>query len=277
MWSWSTSSRIASRTHVHIHAFIWKCDLIDTTTKEVMAAASGSQTTLDGRVAKRARMSYTREYKLEVVKAYQETNLYQTAKRFSLNTKTIERWVADVEKIKKSKKASKCVTHARRCQFPDLEEELYREYKKLWKQGFKVKGFWFRARAKQLLQRMHPDAIFQFSNAWFDGFKTRHKISLRGQQTLPKSLQLIREQQSNSSIERSEELLMKIDRQDQLAILSWSKSPTSTKHLCHFPSQVVEPTQIQVIRRCGSEVALPVLISNSVQHRLPYLPMESQQ
>ena len=124
-------------------------------------------------------MSYTREYKLEVVKPYQETNLYQTAKRFSLNTKTIGHWVADVEKIKKSKKASKRVTHARRCHFPDLEKELYCKYKKLRKQGFKVKGFGFWARAKQLLQRMHPDAIFQFSDAWFDGFKTRHKISLR--------------------------------------------------------------------------------------------------
>ena len=40
-----------------------------------------------------------------------ENNLYQTAKRFSLNTKTIGRWVADIEKIKKSKKASKRVAH----------------------------------------------------------------------------------------------------------------------------------------------------------------------
>ena len=59
------------------HTFIWKCDLIDIIT---MVAASGSQRTLDGRLldqAKRSRMSYSREYKLEVVKAYHETNLYQ--------------------------------------------------------------------------------------------------------------------------------------------------------------------------------------------------------
>ena len=65
-----------------------------------MAVASGSQRTLDGcwpNQAKRSRMSYTREYKLGVVEAYQGTNLYQTAKRFSLNTKTIGRYVADVE------------------------------------------------------------------------------------------------------------------------------------------------------------------------------------
>ena len=42
-------------------------------------------------------MSYTGEYKLEVVKVYQGTNLYQTTKRFSLNMKTIGCWVADDE------------------------------------------------------------------------------------------------------------------------------------------------------------------------------------
>ena len=47
------------------------------------------------------------------------------------NMKTIGCWVADVEKIRKSKKASKRVTHVRRCQFPDLNEKLYCEYKKL--------------------------------------------------------------------------------------------------------------------------------------------------
>ena len=77
--------------------------------------ATGSQRTLDGGtlpLVKRSRMSYTREYKLEVVKFYRENNVYKTAKRFSLNTKTIGRWVADAEKIKKSKKASKHATHA---------------------------------------------------------------------------------------------------------------------------------------------------------------------
>ena len=113
------------------------------------------------------------------MKFYHENNLHQTAKQFSLNTKTIGRWVADEDQIKKSRKASTRVTHTRKCQFPDLEEELYRDYKKLQRQGLKVKGFWFRARAKQLLQQMHPDATFQFSESWFDRFKNRHRISLR--------------------------------------------------------------------------------------------------
>ena len=135
--------------------------------ENAVETATGCQRTLGGGIVqqvRRSRMSYTREFKLEVVKFYRKNNLYQTAKRFSLNTKTIGRWVADVEKIKNSKKASKRVAHTRRCQYPDLEEELYREYKTLRRQGVKVKGFLFWARAKQLLQQMHPDDTFHFSN-----------------------------------------------------------------------------------------------------------------
>lgn len=105
--------------------------------------------------------------------------MYQTSKKFSLNTETIGRWVSNVEKIKKSKKASKRVSFTRQCQFPDLEKELYDEYKKLRKQGFKVRGYWFKARARQLLKEMNPDSSFKFSESWSDGFKARHRISLR--------------------------------------------------------------------------------------------------
>lgn len=76
-----------SSRHVRVRKFTpfgsRKCDLIDTRTKW------NCQWIKKGRVfnqAKRSRMNYTRDYKLEV-----ETNLYQTAKRFS---KMISRWVA---------------------------------------------------------------------------------------------------------------------------------------------------------------------------------------
>ena len=82
-------------------------------------AAVGLQQTLDGRAleAPKTRKSYSREFKLSVVKFYHENNLYQTAKQFSINTKTIGRWVAGEEQIKSSRKASKRVTHSRRCQY----------------------------------------------------------------------------------------------------------------------------------------------------------------
>lgn len=83
-------------------------------------------------------------------------------------------WVADVEKIRKSKKSSKRVKFLHKCEFPDVDDELYHEYKDLCKKGLKVKGFWFKTRGKQLLTQIHPDASFLFSDSWFDGFKTRH-------------------------------------------------------------------------------------------------------
>ena len=90
--------------------------------------ATRNQQTLEGRPVHhpQTRKSYTREYKLEVVRFYRENNLYQTAKRFSLDTKTIRRWVADEEKIKKIKKASERVKHARKCQFPEFMVVYYK-------------------------------------------------------------------------------------------------------------------------------------------------------
>ena len=69
--------------------------------KEIMAAANRLQRMLDDgcvlNQAKLSRMSFTSEYKLKVMKAYQGTNLYQTAKWFSLSKKTIICWVTDAE------------------------------------------------------------------------------------------------------------------------------------------------------------------------------------
>ena len=45
--------------------------------------------------------------------------------------------------------------------------------------GMKVKGYWFKVRAKQILAEMSPGVTFSFCNGWFDRFKVRHKISLR--------------------------------------------------------------------------------------------------
>ena len=89
------------------------------------------QQTLNGLAVniEKRRKSYTREFKLEVVRFYHENNMYQTAKRFSLNTRMIGRWITDEDQIKKSWKVLKCVTNTRKCQFPELEEYLYRNYK----------------------------------------------------------------------------------------------------------------------------------------------------
>ena len=134
---------------------------------------------LDSQKSKAKRKSYTREFKLKVVTFYRENNLYQTSKFFSLNTKTVLRWTQDDQKIEKAKKGSKHIQHNRRAMYPEVEAELYREYRQLRKRGLKVKGYWFKVRAKQLLAEKVPEASFLFSDGWFDAFKQRHRISLR--------------------------------------------------------------------------------------------------
>ena len=43
-----------------------------------------------------------------------------------------------------------------------------------------MKGYWFRLRAKLIMEVMNPaESSACFSNSWIDGFKQRHKISLR--------------------------------------------------------------------------------------------------
>ena len=63
--------------------------------------------------------------------------------------------------------------------YPEMEQQLYLEYKQLHKQGLKVKDHWFRIRTKQIMEVTNPESDACFSNSWFDGFKHRHKITLR--------------------------------------------------------------------------------------------------
>ena len=42
-----------------------------------------------------------------------------------------------------------------------------------------MKGWWFKLRAKQILEDVEPDSNFSFSDGWFKGFKKRFRISVR--------------------------------------------------------------------------------------------------
>ena len=90
---------------------------------------------------KRKRKSYTREEKVKVVNSYyaNDRNLYQTCKQFSMNSKTVLRWIRDEEKIRDSKKGSKRVKFERSAENHEVEERLHGEYKELRKKGLKVR------------------------------------------------------------------------------------------------------------------------------------------
>ena len=128
--------------------------------------------------------SYSREEKLIVTQWYWNNgrNLHQTCKNFNLNSKTVVCWIKGERKIRASRKGRKRVEFDRKPQYPALEDTLYQEYRNHRQRGVKIKGWWFKTRAKQLLQATAGTSVssqFKFSDAWFDGFKRRYNISLR--------------------------------------------------------------------------------------------------
>ena len=80
-----------------------------------MAESFSSKQILDLKAVKRNRKSYGREEKLKTLKFYWDNghNLYKTT-YFSLNTKTVLRWIEDEEKIWSSSKRSKWVKFERK-------------------------------------------------------------------------------------------------------------------------------------------------------------------
>ena len=69
--------------------------------------------------------------------------------------------------------------HAAKGEQHEMEAALYQEYKELRRKGLKVKGYWFKLRARQLLTEMNPETSFKFLDKWFTAFKAQYKISLR--------------------------------------------------------------------------------------------------
>ena len=82
----------------------------------------------------RNRRSYNREQKIEVIRWHNENGkiLHRTRKHFSLNSKTILRWLDCEEKIRESKTGSKRVNFTKRPRVNgnlEIEEKgLFDEY-----------------------------------------------------------------------------------------------------------------------------------------------------
>lgn len=175
------------------------------------AASSLVQTRLDGgnneTGGKAWRKSYSRETKLDIISFYHVNarNLYQTAKKFSLNTKTILRWLKDEENIRESKKCCRRVKLKCRGRYPDVEERLYDDLKQLRRKGLKVKGWWFRVGAKQMLTEQHPEAVFQSQTRGLTGSRSVITSVYSGLPTLVKGLLITTGKRSKYFIVQFEE------------------------------------------------------------------------
>ena len=140
-----------------------------------------TQVSLTGTSVKTPRKSYSREFKLQVIKFYRDpqNTLYATSKHFSVDKKCILRWAHEETKIKKSSKGSKHCRHAKGGTYEKMEEVLVKEFLDLREKGLRVRGYWFKVRAKQLMEEMEPETKFAASDGWFTRFKARHSVSLR--------------------------------------------------------------------------------------------------
>ena len=87
---------------------------------------------------------------------------------FNINSKNVLWWIKDEGKIKESKRGKR-------------NKKISKNLLDLVcvGKGVKVKGWWFKSCAGQILDSTHPDNTFKYSLEWFTCFKTRYKISLR--------------------------------------------------------------------------------------------------
>ena len=99
--------------------------------------------------------------------------------KHDLNSKTYNRWIENELKIRQSKFQSKKVGSRRKALFPDMEEKLNYEFLEMRDKGIKVKEWWFRQTAAKIVNELHPNVDFKYSERWFQQFKSRYSLSLR--------------------------------------------------------------------------------------------------
>ena len=181
----------------------------------------------DGHQESRVQMrkSYTKEYKLEVVCFYHQNNSRLSSKCFLLNTKTIGWWVTDKEKIKRNKKAPKCVKHGQKCHFPRrtllwVQEIMYVSRATRWRASvleFKESRFFSKWTHMRVLRIMVQ---------WI-------QVSTPNQ---PKTM-CARNQQQREAVQQFHraigQLLMKRGQCNLLDISHCDKLLMSTRPLCH--------------------------------------------
>ena len=87
------------------------------------------------------------------------------------------RWIKDEEKIKKSKKGTKRVMFIRSAQFSLMEVQVHAEFRQLRRRGIKIKGWWFKNSAKQILTNNILVKIFLFQMAGLLVLKNAIKLA----------------------------------------------------------------------------------------------------
>ncbi|XP_040580419.1 uncharacterized protein [Lepeophtheirus salmonis] len=139
------------------------------------------------------RRSFSREFKLKVVKYFYEHqhNNLVTANHFNINRKQVRCWVRDEwkfhEHLSQSRSipnptpSSSSIIHCSSSPSPiysKMELKLFQEFCDAEVCGIPVKKSWFLSRGNEILKELEPgnDSYQQLSSNWFINFKKRFHI-----------------------------------------------------------------------------------------------------
>ena len=160
-----------------------------------------------------------------------------------------------------------------------MEESLHKEFLELRRKGVKVKGWWFKTRAKAILESTTPSATFKFSEGWFTRFKKRYHVSFRR----PTNTAQKAPSEKEEAIQNFHQEIRAIQLPDggdgpqeerfrlhQIASMDQTPLPFSLILL------VVKLTIQPILLLCGFVVGRLGLTSGSALHNLQFLPMGSQ-
>jgi len=118
---------------------------------------------------------------------YRSPTQREAAELYKIPQHTISDWVRGQQKIEEIGEGSPVKRNGSlaclsRVLWPQLEVELFEDFKRQREAGRTVRQGWFRIQAQFRFREIYPDVdpiIFRFSNGWFQGFLAQHKISLR--------------------------------------------------------------------------------------------------
>ena len=98
--------------------------------------------------------------------------------KVELKSSTCNPWIAQELKLRSDPKKSRKPGARYQASYPEMEKQLYKEFKESRSKGIKVKEWWFRNRCKEIMKEKYPDADFKMSDHWFVRFKVRYDIAL---------------------------------------------------------------------------------------------------
>ena len=151
-------------------------------------------------VRKRMQRSYTREFKIEVLRWWYHHRIpeegdggepevlraplmKEVSERYLVPITTLHNWRVSQDQIVSGRKGErKNRREVNMCHWPELEARLYDKYRERREEYKAVRRGWLHREANRAFTACYPNmsiSEFHFSDGWLAGFLSRHRITLR--------------------------------------------------------------------------------------------------